>query len=733
MFKKIVLASAVALFMNVAAQSQHSHRNCGTMDALKEQLQNDPTLKQRMDAQERDIATYVQQNQNVKTNAITTIPVVFHILYNTAAQNISDARIFAQLDVMNKDFARLNADAGNTPGVFSGIASATNIQFCLAQRDPNGAATTGIVRKATTVTSFSSAGNPMKFSASGGADAWPTGTYLNFWVCNLGGGLLGYAQFPGGTANTDGVVCLTGSVGGPSAPGTSTPYNLGRTATHEVGHWLNLSHIWGDANCGNDQVADTPTQQTSNFGCPTFPKVTCGNGPNGDMFMNYMDYVDDACMNAFTAGQSLRIDATINGARASLKTSLGCTPPNGGCGTPASLSASAITSTTVTLNWAAVPGASSYNVQYSVVGAGVWINTTSATNSKGLTGLVAATNYEYRVQAVCNGATSAYSSIGNYTTSSSGGCGVPNSLSATSITSTTATLNWSATLGALSYKIQYRVVGATIWVNTTSTLNTKPIAGLVASTNYQYRVRTVCAGGVQSAFSAISTFTTSAPGGNCANSYEPNNTNATFTVINVSTDIYSMIGTSTDVDWYKFSTVSPNIKIKATLSQLPFDYDLELYSYGNVLLASSLLAGTSDENVIRNGTTTGSFKLRVFGYNGAFSASSCYKLRVNVSSTNWTAMMPLNERNPKVAEELDINAYPNPTTSDIAFVFRSDVEGKGTIVITDITGRQVHSVNINVIEGTNTATMNIESLTEGVYVAQIYTGSEVLKVKIVKE
>ncbi len=126
-------------------------------------------------------------------------------------------------------------------------------------------------------------------------------SYLNIWVGNLGGGLLGYAQFPGGAAATDGVVLLNGTVGGPGALGTAAPYNRGRTATHEIGHWLNLRHIWGDSNCGNDFVADTPTQQAAlNFGCPSFPQISCSNGPNGEMYMNYMDYTDDACMYMFS-------------------------------------------------------------------------------------------------------------------------------------------------------------------------------------------------------------------------------------------------------------------------------------------------------------------------------------------------------------------------------------------------------------------------------------------------
>jgi len=167
----------------------------------------------------------------------------------------------------------------------------------------------------------------MKSSTTGGTNAWNTGQYLNIWVCNLSNNTLGYAQFPGGAAATDGVVILTTAFGRYGS--ASAPFNLGRTATHEVGHWLNLRHIWGDASCGNDFVSDTPTQQAANTGCPSFPKRTCGNTTNGDMFMNYMDYTDDACMYMFSTGQSSRMNALFaaGGARASLTTSLGGTAP----------------------------------------------------------------------------------------------------------------------------------------------------------------------------------------------------------------------------------------------------------------------------------------------------------------------------------------------------------------------------------------------------------------------
>lgn len=427
MLKKTLQSAAVMLLLMAfhANEIYGQYQRCASNEVYERMLKDDPQFAASRAQIERETRQWIQNNANNKIGAVITIPVVFHVVYNTAAQNISDARILEQLNVLNQDFGRTNADAGSTPSVWQGISANTNIQFCMAQRDPNGNATNGIVRKSTTVTSFSSNDN-IKRSVNGGSDAWPRDQYLNIWVGNLSGGLLGYAQFPGGAASTDGVVVLYSSVGGPNNPGTATPYHLGRTATHEVGHWLNLYHIWGDdgtACSGSDQVSDTPNQAGATSGCPAFPKTdACTSTSPGVMFMNYMDYSTDACMNMFTNGQSSRMNAALNGTRVSLLSSLGCTPPSGGgtCGVPASLAASSITTTSATLGWGAVSGATSYNVQYKATSSSTWNNTSSTGTSVSVGGLSASTTYEFQVQAVCGANTSAYSASATFTTSAAG-------------------------------------------------------------------------------------------------------------------------------------------------------------------------------------------------------------------------------------------------------------------------------------------------------------------------
>ncbi|MDQ3109354.1 MAG: M43 family zinc metalloprotease [Bacteroidota bacterium] len=231
------------------------------------------------------------------------------------------------MDVLNKDFRKLNSDASQVPAAWQSIAADCEINFCLAHRDPDGNWTGGIERTLTTVSSWP-VNDAVKFTSNGGADAWDRAQYLNIWVCNISGNVLGYSSIPAGPANVDGVVLDYEYTG---ITGATAPYDLGRTATHEIGHWLNLLHVWGDDgnSCsGSDGVADTPNQAGENYGCPAFPHTDpCSPNPPGVMFMNFMDYTDDACMYIFTAGQKTRIWAFMNSAtRLPLQVSNACTP-----------------------------------------------------------------------------------------------------------------------------------------------------------------------------------------------------------------------------------------------------------------------------------------------------------------------------------------------------------------------------------------------------------------------
>jgi hypothetical protein len=294
---------------------------CGAMEAHLRLCEIDPEFRVRrakiMAETEIMVRRGIADRRMAKKTL--TIPVVVHVVYNTAAENISDAQIKSQIAALNRDFTAANPDKSNAPAVWQGLITNVRVKFALATKDPKGRPTKGITRTKTKETSFGT-NDAVKRASTGGAPAWPSAKYLNLWVCTLGGGLLGYAQFPGGALATDGVVILNTAFG---TNGTAAaPFNLGRTAVHEVGHWLNLNHIWGDtSDCsGTDHVGDTPGAQLPNYGTPMFPHGSCNNGPNGDMFVNYMDYVDDAAMVMFTAGQAARMQATLAGPRSSLGT-----------------------------------------------------------------------------------------------------------------------------------------------------------------------------------------------------------------------------------------------------------------------------------------------------------------------------------------------------------------------------------------------------------------------------
>jgi hypothetical protein len=283
-----------------ALETPVSGNRCAADEVLAQQLLDDPGLAARMQAIEELTAAYEKNPGNYFiSNGNVVIPVVFNVLYKTAAQNISLAQLQSQIDVLNADFSAGNTDYNNTPAYFQPVRSGDlKIRFVLDQ----------VIRKSTTKTSWRT-DDAMKKSSRGGIDPTSPSTKLNFWVCNLSGGILGYAQFPGGNQATDGVVCddnATGKTGTAAAP-----YGLGRTATHEIGHWLNLRHIWGDATCGNDFVSDTPLHQSSNGGCPAFPKYGSCSASIPMQTMNYMDYTYDACMYMFSLGQGTRMNATF--------------------------------------------------------------------------------------------------------------------------------------------------------------------------------------------------------------------------------------------------------------------------------------------------------------------------------------------------------------------------------------------------------------------------------------
>lgn len=288
-----------------------AQRMCPSEEIREEALAKSPELMAKFTENESLTKQFANDLAlgKVLADGTVEIPVVVNVLYRTSAENISDAQIASQIATLNNDFGGTNADVSKIPAEFATVAAGdTKIRFRLDR----------VVRKSTTVRSWRT-NDAMKKTSSKGQNAYQPASYFNIWVVGDMGGVLGYATFPESAGLWNDGVVIAGKYFGNTS---SAPYNLGRTATHEVGHYLNLRHIWGDGNCATDFVDDTPTQQDKNFGKPTYPQYDlCGGVNRSIQFMNYMDYVDDAAMYMFSSGQKARMMAvtSTSGPRAGLR------------------------------------------------------------------------------------------------------------------------------------------------------------------------------------------------------------------------------------------------------------------------------------------------------------------------------------------------------------------------------------------------------------------------------
>lgn len=856
------------------AMNAFGQRKCGTMDHHHATSQQNPAVQFNLDQINQFTQEMIENGVVNMEKAVVTIPVVVHVLYNTTAQNISQAQIQSQIDVLNKDFRKLNTDWSNTPSIYQSLVADCEFNFCLATVDPSGNATTGIIRKSTTKTVFDANTDDAKSNSTGGSNAWTSASYLNIWVvpsikAGTNTGILGYAQFPGGAATTDGLVICHNYFG---TTGTVTaPFNKGRTATHEIGHWFNLYHIWGDdgtACTGSDQCSDTPNQADENYGTPSFPQVSCSN--QGDMHMNYMDYVDDGAMYMFTLGQKARMQALFvtGGARASLKNSNGCgagtpvtpsyctsggtnvqyewinnvtlgtinntTVANAGygnftnlstnltvgtsnsislkpgfssstyteyfnvyidynkdmdfddagelvysgsgtstitgsftvpsstatgatrmrvvmkdgaitspCGTytygevedytinfvsavatcnaPTGLASSSVSTTGANLSWTAVSGASNYTVQVKTSTSSTWTSYTATSNSLSLTGLTASTLYNYQVRTNCTSGSSAYTSGTNFTTAATTvTCNAPTGLTSGSITATTANLSWTAVTGASNYTVQVKLSTSSTWTSYTATSNSLSLTGLTASRTYNYQIRTNCTSG-SSTYTSGTNFVTPAATTTCTDAYESNNTRSASKTIAVNTNISAIISSTTDQDWFKFTTTSTLKNIRVTLSNLPADYDLYLYNPSGTLLVKSENGSTTSETLKYNNAAVGTYYVLVKGYNGA-NSPTCYTLRADRSSSVFKEMQEEDEiiSTTKIDETI-FTVMPNPSV-DGKFVFNlsNTYTGSVNVVVYDEAGRIVFQNEINKGEEFLKDAIDLSEKNKGMYIVKIY-------------
>jgi hypothetical protein len=357
------------------------------------------------------------------------------------------------------------------------------------------------------------------------------------------------------------------------------------------------------------------------------------------MFMNYMDYTDDACMNMFSTGQASRMTASINTSRSGLLSSLGCSP----------------------------------------------VSTTPCAT-------------------------------------------VPSGLSAGSIAATSATLSWGAVTGAVSYGIQYRISGGSSWTSATSATTSLAVSGLTAATTYEFQVRAVCSS-TSTAFSGSTTFTTASVSLCNGDPYESNNTSGTAKTIAINTDIYALISSTTDKDWLKFTTTVSAPKVNVLLQNLPGDYDVRLYNSSVSQLGISQNGSTTSESIKYNSSSAAAtYYIQVYGYNGANSTTSCYKLRVNTSASNFR----FDPSDNSATKSLDgsLSAYPNPSQGNITIAFDAFAKQNAGIQIFDIVGKMVMTTDYLALEGQNLVNLDVAKLTNGSYILRVVSGSDVYTTKI---
>ena len=745
--------TVILIFLNSNTYSQALIRTCATDDILMGQMRSDPSLIKKMDEIEKHTIDFVRKNpKGAGLRTFITIPVVVHIIYDQSfpVQNISDEQIQSQIDILNQDFSATNSEITganlnsiNYPlGVFSGMVANAEVQFCLARRDPSGFPTSGITRKASTRANWET-DISLKKSSLGGVDPWDRSKYLNIWITKISisstNVTLGYAQLPGGDPTTDGVVIDYRFFGN---TGTAIyPFNKGRTATHEIGHWLNLKHIWGDASCGDDGVSDTPKHNAANTGCQTSPHLSSCTGTPTEMTMNYLDYSDDRCMYMFSTGQKARMQAVLSSgaARGTLSTSPGCLPPDPNiCYVPTGLNIGNIGLASATASWGATANSLSYSFEYKLNTATTWNVFNATETSVIMSGLIASSTYNTRVKSTCASGATGYSPTINFVTLAPPTCNVPSSLTTANITATSAKSNWGVVANVIDYTYEYKTKAATVWtVAPPVTINTYQLTGLLPATTYNVRIKTNC-NGMASAYSSTVSFVTLAA---CAGDSESNNTATTArTTLRSGTAINGKLGTITDIDWFKFVNTSSAKNIKITLSGLTADYNVELYYGTSTLVSSSQNSGLITEEIKYNNGLVGTYYIKVYGVNSVFDNINCYKLLAQAGSTVYRLGFtgvddinlpldgeslafsnPLNDEGYKGVKDVGVSAdiglliFPNPSNSEVSIVLPLGKNHEGTLLVYGITGKVLFSEKIKGDTSLKTFNMDISQFKSGIY------------------
>jgi hypothetical protein len=524
-----------------------------------------------------------------------------------------------------------------------------------------------------------------------------------------------------GQTQFDDMIVTVSNTSGPfavTAPNTAVTWSVG---TAQTVTWNVNNTTAAPVSCANVKIS------LSTDGGNTFPVVLLSSTPNdGTQSITVPNNPSTQCRVKVEAVGNIFFDIsnanfTISG-----------TPP--ACTAPGGLASSAITTSSATVSWTAVSGALSYDVDYKTTASGTWTNAATGTTSLSvnLSGLTQTTTYDWRVRANCSASSSTYSAA-QFTTSTPAGCNAPAGLTSSGVTSSAATVSWSAASGAISYDVDYKTNASGTWINaaTATTSLSVNLSGLSASTLYDWRVRTNCASA--SSTYATAQFTTPAPPSGCLNAFEPNETQAAAALVSTNTAISAAIGTSTDIDYYRVTTTATS-NFNITLGNLPGDYDLFFYNSAGTQIGSSEAGGTSSESIVLNNQAAGTYYVRVIGYNGVFSTTVCYNLNIGATtvtgcassydvSTNGTsggaALIPFNT---------NITGLISPSGDNDYYRFVITTGGTATITLTTLPADydiRLYSSNgttqlaISQNGGTSSETIT-RTYTAGTYYVRVY-------------
>jgi len=723
--------------LSIQAQTQiFENRNCASQDVLEKQNANSPEilkLRELINVRTQEIT---QRPSVTSLRSAINIPVVVHLVYNAAAENLTDAQIQSQIDVLNEDFNKQSKELATSTSIYKNSAANVGITFCLASVDPKGKFTKGIERKQSTRSTWGTS-DIVKFSSLGGLDAWESKNYLNVWICNIGGGSIGYSQFPGGSPNSDGIVIDYRFFG---RIGSLKPFDKGRTLTHEIGHWLNLIHIWGDSQCGDDRVDDTPTHHNANYGCPSVPFVSnsCGSAIT-EMTMNFMDYVNDACMYLFTEGQKARMLALFepNMPRHDILNSLGCSfvvQPVVNCTAAKNFTVSTITENAASFDWKIDSTTTQQkliitdNAQSSqqIIDLGIGANSFIPINLK------SQTKYAAYISSVCKTGEILNSDVLIFTTFAPPPkiiCVSAKNTTITNFTENSANMNWLVNTTTTDQQIVFfeENKSSQTLIPLDGNANSYSLQNLKSQTTYHVFISSTCKSSLVLNSDEIVFTTLAPPVIRCSDAYENNNSRAQSKQISSNATINAVISDATDRDWFYFKTqAGTHYTIK--LSNLPADYDLKIFNAQGKFISSSENDGTWDENISYNALKSDSIFIVVYGYNGNSDSTNCYSLGIKSSFeaslfSNSVSNLSTNQNLKRAYQHSSANTfslYPNPTSGILNIVTpQTDSDYDSAINLFDATGKIVLSKSVKMGVTKNSAELSVSDLPSGLYLLQI--------------